>query len=129
MLDHARRDGFEGRRLTFAARPGLEHLEEREPRFFVGERVPCMRSRGIQRERDAASQRGQQGLQSFNRIRLALAFRQCRVGQAEHRGDFRLVGRQQQVSFLAGDHVQAVAHIQQPFDRLIIRAVGPVGEP
>ena len=53
LLDHARRDGFEGRRLTFAARPGLEHLEEREPRFFIGERVPCVRSRGIQRPRPA----------------------------------------------------------------------------
>ena len=129
MLDDAGRDGFEGRRLTFAARPGLEHLEEREPRFFMGKRVPCVRSRGIQRERDAAAQRGQQGLQSFNGIRFTLAFRQGRVGQTEHRGDLRLVGGQQQVGFLACDHVQAVAHIQQPFDRLVIRAVGPIGEP
>ena len=129
MFDHARRDGVEGRRLAFTAGTWLEHLEEREARLLMDQRVPCVRGRGIQGERDTTAEAGEQGLQSFNGISLTLAFRQGRIGQAEHRSDFRLIGRQQQIGLLARDHVQAVAHIQQPFDCLVIGAVGPVGKP
>lgn len=107
----------------------MADLEEREARFVVHERAFGARGRGVERERDRAPEPREQCLQVVDRLRLARATRQGRVREPEHRGDRRLIGREQQVRIFAGGHVDAVAHVEQPLHTGVIPAVRAVREP
>ena len=95
----------------------------------MSQRMLSARSRGIKRKRDLATNTRKQRLQIINRLRLTLAARQRRISQTQHRRDPRLIGSKQHVRVFGGDQMNAVTHIQQPFDSIVILAVRAVGKP
>ena len=129
MLGHAGGDHIEGRRLPPAAAAWLEHLEESESRLLMGEGMLGSRGGGIQGKRDLATDPGKQRLQIVDRLGFAFAIRQRRVGKAQHCGHLGLIGRKQHVRVFVGDQMNAVAHVEQAFDGIVVPAVRTVGQP
>ena len=86
-------------------------------------------SRGIKRKRDLTANTRKQRLQIINRLHLTLAARQRRISQTQHRRNPRLIGSEQHIRVFIGNQMNAVTHIQQPFDSIIILAVRAVGKP
>ena len=86
-------------------------------------------SRGIKRKRDLTANTRKQRLQIINRLHLTLAARQRRISQTQHRRNPRLIGSEQHIRVFIGNQMNAVTHIQQPFDSIVILAVRAVGKP
>ena len=86
-------------------------------------------SRRIKRKRDLTANTSEQRLQIINRLRLTLAARQRRISQTQHRRNPRLIGSKQHIRVFGGNQMNAVTHIQQPFDSIVILAVRAVGKP
>lgn len=55
--------------------------------------------------------------------------RQCRVGKTPHRCHLRLIWGEQPIRVLAGSQMNAIAHVQQCLDLVVIPAVRSVGKP
>ena len=129
MLGDTGRDHIKRRRLTLTAATRLEHLEKRKTRLLMSQRMLSARSRGIKRKRDLATNTRKQRLQIINRLRLTLAARQRRISQTQHRRNLRLIRSEQHIRVFIGHQMNAIAHIQQPFDGIVILAVRAVGKP
>ena len=93
------------------------------------QRMLGTRRRGIQRERDLSAYAGEPGLQVPDGTRLPLPRRQCRVGKTPHRRHLRLIWGEQPIRVLAGSQMNAIAHVQQRLDLVVIPAVRSVGQP
>ena len=129
VLGHAGSHHVELRGFALATRALREHLEERESRLFVGQRMFGAGSGGIKREGDAPTDTGKQCLQIVDRVGGTLVFGPSRIGKAKHGSHFGLIGRQHQVGILAGHQMDAVAYVEQTFHSFVVNAVRAVGQP